>query len=117
MLAERMKRMIHTDRVCLVSVRSPIEVASLRELDGFVLLAVEAPPRVRYDRELERRREGAGGTFEDFLALEAQEDSTDPNAQQLSATIALADHTLTNDGALPDLERRVDELLGDLDVR
>lgn len=113
-LAERMKRIIATDRVCLVSVRSPVEVASLRELDGFMLLAVAAPARVRYLREMSRDREGAGGTFDEFLALEAQEDSTDPNAQQLSATIALADRVITNDGSLAALERDVDALLGEL---
>jgi dephospho-CoA kinase len=116
-LAERMKRLVATDLVCLVSVRSPAEVESLRALDGFVLLAVDAPVEVRYARELTRKREGAGGTLEDFIAIEKREDSSDPNAQQLSATIALADHTITNDGALPELERRVDELLGALDVR
>lgn len=116
-LAERMKRMMSTDRVCLVSVRSPAEVASLRELPGFVLLAVEAPADVRYGRELSRDREGAGGTFEEFLALEAREDSTDPNAQQLTATIAMADRVLVNDGALAEVERDVDALLGEIDVR
>src|SRR5262245_39038475 len=35
-LAERMKRMIRTQKVVLVSVRSPAEVASLRRLPGFV---------------------------------------------------------------------------------
>ena len=60
--------------------------------------------------------EGAGGTLEEFVAIEAREDSSDPNAQQLSATIALADHVLINDGELADVERRVDALLGDIDV-
>ena len=115
-LAERMKRMIATDRVCLVSVRSPVEVASLRELDGFVLLAVDAPVDVRYAREMSRDREGAGGSLEDFIAIEAREDSSDPNAQQLSATIALADHVLINDGELADVARRVNAFLGDTHV-
>jgi dephospho-CoA kinase len=110
-LAERMKRMIRTDRVCLVSVRSPAEVRSLRELEGFVLLAVEAPVDVRFAREVARDREGADGTLEEFVALEAREDSSDANAQQLSAAIALADHVLVNDGAPADLERSVAVLL------
>ncbi len=116
-LAERMKRMITTDRVCLVSVRSPAEVRSLRALEGFVLLTVDAPVPVRYAREIARDREGAGGSLEEFVAIEAREDSSDANAQQLSAAIALADHVLRNDGSLADVERRVATLLGEIDAR
>jgi dephospho-CoA kinase len=114
-LAERTKRALATDRAVVVSVRSPAEVASLRRLPRFVLLAVDAPRHLRYEREVARRREGGVGSFEEFRALEAREDSTDPNAQQLGAAIALADHTITNDGSREDLERRVLALLEELD--
>lgn len=114
-LAQRMKRMIRTDRVTLVSVRSPAEVESLRELPGFVLVAVEADPEIRYRRELLRDREGAVRTLEEFLALEGREESTDANAQQLGATLALADHVLANDGTVAELEGRLVALLGGID--
>ena len=115
-LAERMKRMIKTDRVALVSVRSPAEVESLRALDRFVLVSVSAPVEVRYAREMSRAREGAGGTLEEFVAIEAREDSTDPNAQQLSATIAMADTEIVNDGDRAALTTCVEMLLGEIDV-
>lgn len=116
-LADRMKGMIRTDRVALVSVRSPIEVASLRALAGFTLVAVEAPVDVRFLRETSRKREGPAPTLDEFVALERREDSTDPNAQQLGATIAMADRVLANDGTIADLEARVARLLEDLHVR
>lgn len=116
-LADRMKGMIRTGRVVLVSVRSPAEVASLRALPGFVLVAVEAPVDVRFAREATRKREGPAPTLAEFVALERREDSTDANAQQLGATIAIADRVLVNDGALADLERRVEGLLEELHVR
>ena len=114
-LAERMKRLLATERAALVSVRSPAEVASLRRLPGFVLVAVEAPVEVRFGREASRRREGATATSEEFERLEALEDTADPNAQQVAATIALADHRLANDGTLRQLEERVVRLLGEID--
>ena len=46
--------------------------------------------------------------------LERREDSSDENAQQLSATLALADRTIVNDGTLADLEARVARLLEEL---
>jgi len=109
-LAERMKRRIATERACLVSVRSPAEVEALRALDGFVLLALEAPPAVRFERERHRRherRESVPPTLEAFLAVEERENSNDENAQQLDAAIALADATITNDGDLEDLRADV----------
>ncbi len=114
-LAERMKAMLRTGRAALVSVRSPAEVSSLREIPGFTLLAVEAPIEVRYRREVARRREKGGGTLEEFQALEALEDSTNPNAQQLSAAIALADRILRNDGTRDELEARLVAFLGGID--
>ncbi|MFV1958764.1 MAG: hypothetical protein ACC662_05055 [Planctomycetota bacterium] len=106
-LAERTKGMIRGERVVLVSVRSPAEVASLRELDGFVLWAVQAPVQVRFVRERDRNRESAVRTLEEFRALEARENTTDPAAQQLDATIALADARIGNAGTLDDLARLV----------
>jgi dephospho-CoA kinase len=114
-LAERMKRMIKTDRVVLVSVRSPAEIESLRELDRFVLVSVEAPVEMRYGREMSRAREGAGGTLAEFVAIEERENGTDPNAQQLSAAIEMADTEIMNDGDRDALAKCVDALLGELD--
>ena len=113
-LAERMKRTIQTDRVVLVSIRSVPEVDSLRALDGFFLVAVDAPAETRFAREHERnphRGEGMARDLEHFLELEAREDTDDPAAQQLGATIRAADHVIQNDGTLEDLEAKLAALL------
>ena len=114
-LAERMKRMVRTERVALVSVRSPAEVASLREVPGFVLLAVEAPVGLRFERECERQREAAAATLEAFVGLEAREDTSDPHAQQLGAAVALADWVLVNDRSVAELEAELDRRLAALE--
>lgn len=89
------------------SIRNPAEVAVLRTIPGFVLLAIEAPLRVRHERSLVRARPGDGRTLEEFHEKERREDSKDPEAQQLSATAALADAVIRNDGTLDDLRRQV----------
>jgi len=116
-LANRMKSMIRTARVALVSVRSPVEVASLREFAGFHLVTVDAPIEVRFRRETSRKREGAVPTLAEFVELERREDTADANAQQLGATIAMADRVIVNDGTLADLEAKVAALLGELHDR
>jgi len=117
-LAERMMRLMRTDRVCLVSVRSPAEVRTLRRLERFHLLAVAAPASVRFARERARhheRQESVPPTLEAFLALEERENTHDENAQQLDATIDMADETLLNEGDLDELRAQVLALLESLD--
>ncbi len=110
-LAKRVQSMMTTDRVALVSVRNPSEVEALRGIDGFVLLGVDAPVAIRFAREASRGRESAPETLERFEELERLENTTDPNAQQLDATMALADHVLENGGTLKAFEATVSALL------
>ena len=96
------------------SIRNPEEVAVLRRLPGFVLLGVEAPLPLRFERSLERARPGDPHSLAEFGAREEQENSSDPKAQQLRATAALADHVVSNAGTLGDLHDAVDMLLARL---
>jgi dephospho-CoA kinase len=93
------------------SIRNPEEVAVLRRLPGFVLIAIDAPLELRFARSLERMRPGDPETAEEFRRREEQENTSDPAAQQLRATSALADVRLSNEGSFDDLRRRVDELV------
>jgi len=106
-LARRVQSMMRTDFVAIVSVRNPAEVACLRGLEDFVLLGVDAPVEVRFRRESGRGRESAPQTLDEFVELEERENTADPNAQQLDATMALADHVLVNDGTVEELEEDV----------
>ncbi|MDA1193966.1 MAG: hypothetical protein O2894_02170 [Planctomycetota bacterium] len=115
-LAIRVKAMMQTDRVALVSVRSPAEVQELRRLDGFVLFAVDAPVEVRFARERTRGRESLPATLAEFIELEARENTSDPKAQQLDATVALADYTIDNNGSLSELDRTVGALLSEIEA-
>lgn len=115
-LARRVAAMIKTERCAIVSVRNPVEVEALREIDGFVLLGVDAPVDVRFARETSRGRESAPATLEVFMELEARENTADPNAQQLDATMREADEVLMNDGSLEAFEAQVTDLLAKLEA-
>jgi dephospho-CoA kinase len=78
---------------------------------------VDAPVEVRFERERRRNREGAVGTLEAFVALEARERGKGENAQQLDATLDLADEVLVNDRTLEDLADAVRGLLRLLECR
>ena len=93
------------------SIRSPGEVAVLRALPRFVLLGVDAPQAIRFERSRLRGREGDGATPEEFAAKEARENTTTEAGQQLLATLALADLVVDNNGSIEDLHRKVREWL------
>ncbi len=90
------------------SIRNPHEVRYLRSLGSFFLIHVDAPIEIRYERAQKRARTGDPVDLEAFKAAEARELASDnPAAQQLIATIELADFTVTNDGDLDTLTNNV----------
>ena len=93
------------------SIRNVREVECLRELDGFFLLAVDAPLEIRFGRVSARGRNESAATLEEFRRKEEEEMSGGTTAQQLKACLALADQLIVNDGTLEDLRRKLEELL------
>lgn len=86
------------------SIRNPAEVRGLRAHPSFWLIGVDANQRTRFERLVERGRQGDPEDFETFAALEARESvSDDPKAQQLNATFELADLVIPNDGDTAEL--------------
>jgi len=98
---------------CVIeSIRTPGEIRSLREKGDFYLFAVDADPKIRYDRIHIRRSETDKVTFETFVENEAREMNTDdPNKQNLSACIAQADFIFTNNGNRDALFLNLEEAL------
>jgi dephospho-CoA kinase len=94
------------------SLRTEGEIAALRAKGDFLLIAVDADPKVRYERIVARGTETDKISFEKFLADEAREmHATDPNKQNLARCIELADHRLLNNGTKEDLYGQVDRIL------
>ena len=99
-------------RAIIESIRTPGEVAFLRKQGNFYLLAVDANPEIRYQRIQLRASETDRIDFNTFLANEAREmNTTDPNKQNLSACIDLADYKLNNDGSVEDLVNQMKKIL------
>jgi len=98
------------------SIRNPAEVEVLRGLPRFVLLGVGAPRSLRFERSSRRARPGDPATLEEFEVRERQENTRDPNAQQLRATFDLADRVNDNSYAdLTGLHEALSDLLGEID--
>ena len=94
------------------SIRAEGEVQALRLEPSFLLLAVDADSELRYRRIVLRNSEKDHITFEKFLADEAREfSSTDPNKQNLSRCMELADYKLRNNGDIDELYAQVDKII------
>jgi dephospho-CoA kinase len=96
-----------------VSLRAA-EVAVLRTLSAFVLIGVDAPRPLRFERSLLRGRLGDGATLEEFGRQEERENTKAETGQQLRATLALADRVLVNDRTIADLHARALALFREL---
>jgi dephospho-CoA kinase len=74
-------------------------------------LAVDADPKIRYERIVKRNSETDRVNYDEFIANEQREmTSTDPNKQNLSKCIIMADYTLYNNGTVEKLCEEVTKL-------
>ena len=118
-LADLMIKNLATSENHIVdSIRNPYEVKSLRRdypKHKFILISIDAKPKIRFERLLNRGRKGDSNTWEQFIEQEMlEETSDDPNKQQLFNTIKEADYNLDNSGNLIDLENNLRLIINSL---
>ncbi|MFA5247547.1 MAG: AAA family ATPase [Candidatus Micrarchaeia archaeon] len=92
------------------SIRLPAEVEALAKEFGnnFVLISVDAPVEIRFERIKKRARAGEQLlTLEQFKASEQKEQSKAKGEPNLAATMALADYEIVNDESRAELERGI----------
>lgn len=109
-LARRVAKKIKGKSV-IDSIRNPKEVEFFQNQDNFMLLAIDAPPELRFERVKIRGREESVSSLQEFVAKEAEEMGTDESSQQLLACMEMADHTITNDGTIEELRNKLEEFL------
>lgn len=98
------------------SLRAVGEVESLRKKGNFKLWAVDADPKIRYERIHLRGSETDHIDFATFESNEKREmENDDPNKQNLKACMAMADHKLTNNGNIEELHQQIDRILETLE--
>lgn len=98
---------------CVIeSIRTPGEIDSLRHKGNFCLFAVDADPKIRFQRIFARQSETDQINYQTFLENEKREmDADDPNKQNLRRCIEMADFVFSNDGSIEKLHQQVEEVL------
>jgi len=94
------------------SIRTPGEIELLRAKQDFLLLAVDANIKLRYQRIYQRKSATDKIDFQTFIENEQREMHSDnPNKQNLSECIKQADYTVINNGTLEKLHEQIKVLL------
>lgn len=97
------------------SIRTPGEVDSLKNKSQFYLFAVDANPKVRFERIKLRNSETDHINFETFQENEKREmTSTDPNKQNLGKCRKMADFLFVNDKSRDELYLAVEKVLNQI---
>jgi len=107
------EKAVKSGQNCVIeSLRNPAEVEGLKRHTNFLLFAVDADQKTRYERIVSRAGEKDKVSFEKFAEQEAKEmTSTDKFAQNLSACIQMADYKFMNNGTREELEKQVDKII------
>ena len=102
---------LDADIVVIDGVRRFTDIEHLKDLPNFILIKVDADPKLRYER-MKLRNENAGDdkkTFEEFLKdHEAEAD------KQIPEVMKTAKYSIDNSGSFEDLYRQIDEIIAKL---
>lgn len=108
-LAEMLSSRVSYDAV-IDSIRHPMEVEALRGFYDFVMVSVDAPIELRYERAKERGREENASSLEEFRQKEELEKG-EGGGQQIHRTMEASDYILFNDSNMDGLQKKIDDFL------
>ena len=95
-------------------IRNPGEAEWLKKMykNDFILVGVDAPQQVRFERVQKRNRPLDPKTFEEFAALDERDQGKNepPYGQQVKRCIEMADIVVENDGDESKLEAKMQEV-------
>ena len=95
------------------SLRNAGEAEFLRKnVKNFVLIAVDAPQKIRFERIIRRGKSSDPKTWEDFLKIDNRDffDETNPMGQQVRDVMAVADFKITNDSDLKKSQKEIEKV-------
>jgi dephospho-CoA kinase len=92
-----LEKITAVNNCCITSIRHPSEVIKLKKRDDFILVNIDSPIFLRFERMKNRGRPGDPLTFEKFIEFETMELHKDGPGQQLKRTADMADINFAND--------------------
>lgn len=117
LVTEIYKEAQKSNKNCIIeSLRTEGEINALRQKGKFYLLAVDAKPKLRYERVVRRGTETDKVSYDKFLEDEKREmNSTDPNKQNIKKCMQLADYVIQNNSTVESLNDKVSEIVHEIE--
>jgi dCMP deaminase len=114
-LAERALKSMPKDKNYLVSsIGTTGEAKALRKRGDFLLVFIDAPQNIRFERMKARNRENDPKTFDEFRKQEAKETKGGGSAyREIENLKKIADVVIVNDGSLDKFKAKIDKMLHD----
>jgi dephospho-CoA kinase len=102
------------------SLRNHLEAEFLKSKlgDEFLLLAVDAPAEIRFQRMVSRGKESDPRTWEEFVRMNERDldDKSNPHGQHVGKLLEMADFVITNDSDIEKAEKQVEKVAEILDL-
>lgn len=101
------------NKIVIEGVRNPGEIAYLRTIPGFTLIAVDASAEIRFQRILKRKKPWDPMDWETFKKLDERDrgDKETTNGQQVKKCMEMADVKIENNGDVKAVEEEVEKIL------
>lgn len=105
------------ENAIIESLRVVAEVEALQQKEHFLFFAIDADPKVRYERVVLRANESDHVSYEKFLSDEQREmNNTDPTKQNIANCMQLADHIFINNGTLEELNTQIESVITQFNI-
>ncbi len=112
MIVEKIKKN-NLKNVVVDGPRNPAEILEIKNSIGCVVVSVEAPRKIRFERMVARNRENDPRTFEGFIEVDMRDlgHGQEATGNHVQKCIDMAEHRIDNSGTLDDLYKKIDGLL------
>lgn len=99
------------------SLRAVGEVEALKDKENFLFFAIDADPKIRYERVVLRGSETDKISYDEFIMNEQREmQNEDPTKQNVAKCMTMADHVFTNDGTFEELDTQIETVINQFNI-
>jgi dephospho-CoA kinase len=114
-LAKRAIEILNNDKrsVVITGIRNPAEVVYLKKIRNFILVAVKARRKIRFQRVLQRGKPWDPKTWRQFFIVDKRDYGIgqEKSGQQVGKCIKMTDYTLTNNKNLESFYGKIEKLI------
>ncbi len=98
------------ENTVISSIRQPSEIDVLRKINGFKMLFVDADQGIRFERLRGRNRQGDSEKFEEFVELEAMQNSGNHGGMNLRECKQNSDYVIENNSTMDDFLSQIEDV-------